>query len=179
MPPTPGRTADFAPEPRRPPGPSLGPALEFIRLLWALDHRLQTTSRQMERTVGLSGPQRFVLRIVGRRPGISPGDVAEILHVDPSTVTPHLKGLSRRGFLTRHRDMRDGRRALLVLTARGRQFDRLRSGTLEAAVRRLLAGTSKSTAKAARRVLLKLGAELDGAAVRPRPRRNGRPAPPR
>jgi DNA-binding MarR family transcriptional regulator len=162
-----------------PPAPRLGQAVEFLRLLWALDHRLQTTSRQMERTVGLTGPQRFVLRIVGRRPGISPGEVAEILHVDPSTVTPHLKGLSRRGFLTRRRDARDRRRALLVLTERGRRLDRLHSGTLEGAVRRLLAGTSKSTMEAARRVFLKLGAELDGAAVRTRPRNSGRLGSPR
>jgi DNA-binding MarR family transcriptional regulator len=144
----------------------LGSVLDFLRLLWALDHRLQTTSRRMGRTIGLTGPQRFVLRIVGRRPGISPGELAEILHVDPSTVTPHVKGLARRGFLARRRDRLDGRRAVLVLTGRGRRIDRLGSGTVEAAVRRLLAGTPAGAIRAAESTLLALGAELDRSAAR-------------
>ncbi len=171
------RAAARLPSRQRAPAPRLGPAVEFLRLLWALDHRLQTASRLMERTIGLTGPQLFVVRIVGRWPGISPGELAEILHVDPSTVTPHLKGLSRRGFLTRHRDARDGRRSLLVLTERGRRLDRLRSGTLEGAVRRLLAGTSKRAMKAARGVFLRLGAELDPKVDRPPSRRKGRKSP--
>src|SRR5687767_11074366 len=66
---------------------SLGDALDFLRTIWALDHQLQTASRRMEQVIGVTGPQRFVLRVLAIRPGITPGEVAKILHVHPSTLT--------------------------------------------------------------------------------------------
>ena len=66
---------------------SLGDVLEFMRTLWALDHGLQLRSKRMERHLGITGPQRLVLRIVGRFPGISAGEVASIMEVHPSTLT--------------------------------------------------------------------------------------------
>ena len=56
-------------------GPHLGEVLEFMRLLWALHHGMQSTSKRMEATLGLTGPQRLVLRLVGRFPGIAAGVV--------------------------------------------------------------------------------------------------------
>lgn len=41
-----------------------------MRLLWATDHALQKTSKRMATTRGITGPQRFALRIVGKCPGI-------------------------------------------------------------------------------------------------------------
>src|SRR6516165_11555492 len=117
---------------------SLGPVLDFMRALWALDHALQSASKRMETRLGVTAPQRLVVRIVGRFPGISAGEVAEILHVHPSTLTGVLKRLEARGIVSRRADPRDARRALLALTARGRELDRLRSGTVEAVVRRVL-----------------------------------------
>ena len=52
---------------RAPDAPSLGPTLDFLRLLWELDHALQRRSKRMARALGLTGPQRLVLRIVGDR----------------------------------------------------------------------------------------------------------------
>src|SRR2546421_7190843 len=49
----------------------------------------------------LTGPQRLVMRIVGRFPGIAAGRVAQILHVHPSTLTGILKRLEARGLLQR------------------------------------------------------------------------------
>ena len=43
-------------------GPPLGAVLDFMRLLWAVDHALQSTSKRMESTFGLTGPQRLVVR---------------------------------------------------------------------------------------------------------------------
>ena len=37
----------------------LSPELEFMRLLWAVEHGLQTTSKRMARRIGVTGPQRF------------------------------------------------------------------------------------------------------------------------
>jgi len=55
---------------------------------WAIDHGLQLTSRRMSVALGVTGLQRLVIRLVGKFPGISAGQVATILHLDPSTVTP-------------------------------------------------------------------------------------------
>src|SRR3954462_1062633 len=136
-----GETQDFR-EPKEPP---LGAVLDFMRMLWALDHALQSASKRMEVSFGLTGPQRLVVRIVGRFPGIAAGRVAGILHVHPSTLTGILKRLEARGMLQRRPDPRDARRALFMLTAKGRKLDTVRTGTVEQAVRR---GRTRAPAKA-------------------------------
>src|SRR5439155_8811053 len=82
-------------------GPPLGAVLDFMRLLWAVDHSLQSASKRMEAAYGITGPQRLVVRIVGRFPGIAAGRVAEILHVHPSTLRSeeHTSELQSRGHL--------------------------------------------------------------------------------
>src|SRR5437868_12246913 len=101
------------------PSDQLGPILEFMKLLWAVDHGLQSTSKRMEASYGITGPQRLVVRIVGRFPGISAGGLAEVLHVHPSTLTGVLRRLEARGVLQRKADPSDARRALFGLTPRG------------------------------------------------------------
>src|SRR5207237_5168684 len=116
-------------------GPPLGAVLDFMRLLWALDHALQSASKRMESNFGMTGPQRLVMRIVGRFPGIAAGRVAQILHVHPSTLTGILKRLEARGLLQRRADPRDARRALFILTPRGRKLDPVRAGIVAQAGR--------------------------------------------
>ena len=140
--------------------PPLGAVLDFMRLLWAVDHALQSASKRMEANFGMTGPQRLVVRIVGRFPGTAAGRVAQILHVHPSTLTGILKRLEARGILQRRPDPRDARRALLALTAKGRKLDNLRTGTVEQAVRRVL-GTDPAKVAAAQEVLSALSEELD------------------
>ncbi|HEY6005076.1 MAG TPA: MarR family transcriptional regulator [Anaeromyxobacter sp.] len=139
----------------------LGPVLDFMRALWALDHALQSASKRMEATRGVTAPQRLVVRIVGRFPGISAGEVAAILHLHPSTLTGVLKRLEDRGLLERRPDPADGRRALLQLSARGRRVDRLHDGTVEAAVRRALRRMRPAAVQAARDAALALSDELE------------------
>jgi MarR family transcriptional regulator, organic hydroperoxide resistance regulator len=149
----------------------LGEVIEFMRLLWAVDHGLEASSKQMGTALGVTGPQRLVIRIVGRHPGIAAGRIAEILHVHPSTLTGVLSRLATRGMLTRQVDPEDGRRALFALTTAGKKLDALRSGTIEAKVRRALARVSARELTAARKVLAVLAESLGTPArhaVRPR-----------
>jgi len=141
-------------------GLPLGAVLDFMRLLWAVDHALQSASKRMESTFGLTGPQRLVVRIVGRFPGIAAGRIAEILHVHPSTLTGVLKRLESRGILQRRPDPRDARRALFMLTAKGRRLDTIRTGTVEQAVRRVLVKDPGKVA-AVQELLAALSDELD------------------
>ena len=144
-------------------GPPLGAVLDFMRLLWAVDHSLQSASKRMESAYGITGPQRLVVRIVGRFPGIAAGRVAEILHVHPSTLTGILKRLESRGILQRKADPRDARRALFGLTAKGRKLDSLKTGVVEQAVRRVLLADPAKVA-ASQEILAALATELDNGA---------------
>jgi DNA-binding MarR family transcriptional regulator len=140
----------------------LGEVLGFMRLLWAVDHGLQSTSKRMAAELGVTGPQRLVVRIVGRFPGISQAAIAEILHVHPSTVTGVQRRLVERGLIERRTDPSDARRAQLYLTEAGRAIDSLRAGTVEAAVRRALSQVGRDRLAAAENVLSAVAAELNG-----------------
>lgn len=138
----------------------LGPVLGFMHALWELDHQLRSASKRMGQRLGVTGPQRLVVRLVGRFPDCTAGEVAALLSVDPSTLTGVLVRLERRGLLRRRADARDRRRARFTLTPKGEALDRERAGTVEAAVRRALARLSPTEVQAARGVLEALAMEL-------------------
>jgi DNA-binding MarR family transcriptional regulator len=115
----------------------------------------------MDAELGVTGLQRLVLRLVGRFPEVSAGQLAELLHVHPSTLTGVLKRLVERGALRRTSDPQDARRAQFELTSRGAQLDGHQTGTVEAAVRRTLARIDGDKLKAVREVLTTLAAELE------------------
>jgi len=61
----------------------------------------------MVRRLGLTGPQRLVIRIIGRFPSIYHKQLSDILHVHPSSLTALLKRLERRDLISRRSDGRD------------------------------------------------------------------------
>ncbi|MFO0552840.1 MAG: MarR family transcriptional regulator [Polyangiaceae bacterium] len=138
----------------------LGSTLEFMRLLWSLAHGMQSRSKRMETSLGVTGPQRLVLRILGRTPGTTAGALARAMFVHPSTLTGVLRRLEERGLLERKKDSIDGRKALLTLTAAGRKLDSQQAGTVEAAVRRTLARLNEDEVEIFRKVLAALVDEL-------------------
>lgn len=142
------------------PQPQLGTTLEFMHMLWALAHALQSRSKRMEADLGVTGPQRLVLRILGRSPNVTAGALARAMCVHPSTLTGVLRRLESRGLLERKRDRRDGRRALLVLTPQGKKLDALQAGSVEAAVRRMMSRLEDNELENARKVLTMLTDEL-------------------
>lgn len=131
-----------------------------MQLLWAVAHGLESTSKRMRASVGVTGPQRLVVRLIGHYGGTSPGDLADVLHVHPSSLTGVLRRLEKGGFIRRKRDPRDGRRAILTLTPRGQSLNDRRSGTVESAVRRTLSKLSAAKESAARDALAALAREL-------------------
>jgi DNA-binding MarR family transcriptional regulator len=137
--------------------------MDFMRLIWALDHALQQTSKRMSASLGITGPQRLVLRIVGRFPGILPGQLAEILHLHPSTVSGILERLARGGLIARDPDRRDRRRSRLGLTPKGRALDVSAPGTAEAAVSELLRRMPASKVRDASELLMRLTEALEAA----------------
>lgn len=140
---------------------SLGEALDFMRLLWALTHAMQSTSKRMNRSIGLTGPQRLVLRVLMKRTGTTAGELARALHTDPSTLTGVLSRLEARRLVKREADELDARKIRLSLTAEGKKEARDRTGTVESAVRDALRALSPDAVKQTKKVLLALTEALE------------------
>jgi DNA-binding MarR family transcriptional regulator len=140
--------------------PVLSPELEFMRLLWAVEHGLQTTSKRMARRIGVTGPQRLALKLIGQFPSIAPSELAGLLRLHPSTVTGVLARLERRALIERHAHSHDARRVHLFVTASGRRMNRPIPGTVEEAVKRLLIRVGRHRVAVAERVLVELADAL-------------------
>ncbi len=139
----------------------LDPVLDFMRLLWSVEHGLQSTSKRMEATLGITGPQRLVLRIVTARPGLSAGELARIVHLHPSARSRESSSDStRKGLLRRERDRRDSRRIRLHSQAAASGFVAASTGTVESAVTRALVRIPRHRVRHAREVLAAIAEAL-------------------
>ena len=135
--------------------------LRFLELLWAVVHGLERTSKRMSRDLGVTGPQRLVLRIVGLFPGLSAGDLARILHVHASTLTGVLQRLETQRLLQRVEHPDDRRRVILRLTKLGMRVNQVRTGTVESAVAAALAEVSERDRVVASRMLERITRHLE------------------
>lgn len=112
--------------------------LDFLQVLWRLNHAMETRSSRMYRELGITGQQRMVMRYISANPGISAGNLAQLLHVDRGTMSTMLGRLEERGLVVRQRQIQDARKTETRLTAEG---ERLLTGdivTVESAAERLL-----------------------------------------
>ena len=139
----------------------LDPVLEFLRTIWALNHALERTSIRMESALGITAQQRFVIRLIGRMPGVTPGELADLLHVDRGSITAVLKRLQARALVSRTPDPADRRRVSLALTARGRKLNVPAAISVEHAVELALEGSPAADMAAMRRLARRLSAALD------------------
>jgi DNA-binding MarR family transcriptional regulator len=137
-----------------------GETLQFMQRLWDLAHALDVRSKRMAKELGVTGPQRLVIRVLGQTPDMTPSDISRTLGMHRSTLTGILARLERQGTVERRDDATDKRRVRFRLTARGARLDRERKGTVEAAVRRALGRVNDSTVDIAVRVLETLTEEL-------------------
>jgi len=147
---------------RREPDNSLDPdtILGFMQRLWALDHALQARSKRMRARFGVTGPQRLVIRMIGRYPGISAGPIAATLQVHPSTLTGVFRRLERQGLVRRTVDAQDHRRAVFHLTASGRRLNTRHAGTVDGSLRLALARIPPAKVRATEDVLAALATAL-------------------
>lgn len=134
--------------------------LGILARIWALHHGLQAVSKRMQRRLGVTAPQRAVLRTVQHASGISAGDLARRLHEHPSTLTGVLRRLEQGALLVREGDPDDKRRALFRITDKGRALCGEQEGTVEAAIRRALARLGPEERAALDRALTVVAEEL-------------------
>jgi DNA-binding MarR family transcriptional regulator len=142
-----------------------------MQRVWHLAHALDVASRGMLQTVGVTGPQRLVIRVIGQSPGLAAAELATTLGLHPSTLTGVLSRLEQQGLIVRARDLQDARRANIQLTTAGQRIDRDKRGTVEAAVRRALARADRATIERTQDMLGLLVDELERLARPQSPKR--------
>lgn len=123
-------------------GVPASPTLTLLQRIWRLNHAIERASARMESELGVSAPQRFIVRYIGRHPEITAGRLAELLHLDRGTVSATLRRLEEKDLIARGRDPHDGRRVILTLTPRGASLDHPSEGTVEDAVEHVVSGAS-------------------------------------
>jgi MarR family transcriptional regulator, organic hydroperoxide resistance regulator len=137
------------------------PVLKFLQSVWQLEHALERASKRMEDAFGISGPQRFALRMIGVRPGITAGELATMLHLHPSTVTGIVQRLELRKLVKRTSNATDGRVAHLHLTAAGLKANRpAAKGTIERAAQTALSRCPEPQRKATAAMIGQFASEL-------------------
>lgn len=138
-----------------------GETLQFMQRMWDFVHALDVRSKRMMSSVGVTGPQRLVIRLVGQLPGQTASDIASMLGKHPSTLAGVLARLEERKLITREVDQEDRRRARFTLTAAGKKIDRQSKGTVEAATRRALGRVSPRDVETTLDLVAKLVEELE------------------
>lgn len=83
---------------------------------------LRITSHSVERNLGISGAQLFVLRELATEPGCSIRRLSKRTLTDPSSVSVVVSRLVERGLVSRRQDSADARRTELSLTRRGEKL---------------------------------------------------------
>jgi DNA-binding MarR family transcriptional regulator len=157
-----------SPSPRVLDPNTLPDILQFMQVLWMLVHRLEQTSKRMTGEIGVTGPQRLTLRVIGLYPGLSAGELARVLHLHPSTLTGILHRLVVQRLVARVEAPTDRRRAVLRLTPLGARLNAVQRGTVEHAVGEALAKVNPRDRAATQRVLAHLASQLAGVDSRPR-----------
>ncbi len=132
-----------------------------MQRLWDLVHALDVRSKRMAKTVGVTGPQRLVIRVIGQLPDSTATDISATLNMHPSTLTGIVSRLQKQGLIRRTHDKADRRRSRFQLTDKGLKVDRERKGTVEAAVKRALSRADVRTIEATTYMLELLVAELE------------------
>jgi DNA-binding MarR family transcriptional regulator len=107
---------------------------------------LRVADRAAIKRHGLGSAQIFVLHQLNVRSPLSVTELAELTATDQSTVSVVINKLLERGFVTRERAASDARRAVVALTAKGRQIVRKTAPPFQET---LIAGILKLPAKRA------------------------------
>ncbi len=139
----------------------MGETLQFMQRMWDFVHALDVRSKRMSQTIGVTGPQRLVIRLVGQKPGQTASDIASMLGKHPSTLTGVLARLEARNLILREVDPADRRRARFKLTPGGKKINSLNKGTVEAATRRALNRVTESNIETTLDLVAKLVEELE------------------
>ena len=112
------------------------------------------------RPVDLTVPQYACLEVLGQRPGLTGSELARAVFVTRQSMNLVLKGLERRGLLTRPAVPDHGKALPTELTPAGREQLRAASQAVRAVEKRMLAGLTPSAERRLRADLSACAAAL-------------------
>ena len=110
----------------------------------------------VERETGVSTRKWFALSMLGKKDGISQGDMCQRFGLDPSRLTRLSQALEREGMIRRERDPGDNRVVRVYLTEKGREKLRHLHALGEKLGRRIHGLLSDEELKELRRMLVVL-----------------------
>lgn len=87
----------------------------------ALQKKLNRMAEEVFREVGLAPSYVYLLMAVNAKPGIQPSELAELLQLNPSTVTRLVEKMEQQEYLSREPE---GRRTQIEPTKKGRHKNR-------------------------------------------------------
>ena len=96
--------------------PNVASAEETFVLILRLVRAVQSGMQSIDASLGLSGSQLWALWQISARSGLRVAELAEALHIQPSTASNLLDKLETRGFVRRERSSADNRVVRLFLT---------------------------------------------------------------
>lgn len=95
---------------------------DFSSRLARVSRLMKSESERRLAAHGVHAGQQFVLACLWEEDGLTPGDLAQRIGVEPGTVTRALRRMTAAGLVERRGDEADRRRVRVWLTARGRDL---------------------------------------------------------
>ena len=93
---------------------------ELLVALRKVIRAIDLRSKQLNKDVGLTGPQLLLMQTISNEPGVMVRQIADTINLSPATVTSILDRLETKQFVQRVRSTEDKRRAGVFLTEEGK-----------------------------------------------------------
>ncbi len=113
----------------KPTDPLCNPLLKLENQLcfsvYALSRLITKAYQPLLDALGVTYPQYLVLLLLWEHESLTVKALGENLLLDSGTLTPLLKRMEQRGWLSRHRDARDERSVVVTIQPAGRDLQQL------------------------------------------------------
>ena len=93
---------------------------ELLVALRKVIRAIDLRSKQLNKDVGLTGPQLLLMQTISNEPGVMVRQIADNINLSPATVTSILDRLETKQFVKRVRSTEDKRRVEVFLTEQGK-----------------------------------------------------------
>ncbi len=90
--------------------------------LYAISRRITNAYRPILETLDITYPQYLVMMVLWKEKKITVKELGTRLYLDSGTLTPLLKRLEQKKFLSRQRDSADERSVIITLTTEGKNL---------------------------------------------------------
>lgn len=133
---------------------------EFLSLFTRASKLMREAADEAMSRHGVRVGQNLVLEVLWETDGLTPGELAERLHVATPTVVKSATRMEASGLLTRRRDTHDARLVRLYLTEQARSIRNAIETERDALAKRATAGLTDPERRALARALTKIVAEF-------------------